>query len=195
MAGDSKRSDVRQTDSGIDIKPLYTAADLDGWDPAEQLGAPGEPPYTRGVYPSMYRGRLWTMRQYAGFGTRRVHERALQVPARRRPDGTVLCLRPADADGLRLRPSARRGRGGQGRRGDRLDRRHAPAARRHPARRGHDVDDDQLDGGDPAPALRARRRGAGRALGEDLAAPCRTTSSRSTSPAARTSTRRDRRCA
>jgi methylmalonyl-CoA mutase N-terminal domain/subunit len=69
MAGDSKRSDVRQTDSGIDIKPLYSAADLDGWDPAEQLGAPGEPPYTRGVYPSMYRGRLWTMRQYAGFGS------------------------------------------------------------------------------------------------------------------------------
>jgi methylmalonyl-CoA mutase N-terminal domain/subunit len=61
--------DVRRTDSGIEIKPLYTAADLDGWDPAEQLGDPGRPPYTRGVYPSMYRGRLWTMRQYAGFGS------------------------------------------------------------------------------------------------------------------------------
>jgi methylmalonyl-CoA mutase, N-terminal domain len=61
--------DVRRTDSGIEIKALYRAADLDGWDPAVQLGDPGEPPYTRGVYPSMYRGRLWTMRQYAGFGT------------------------------------------------------------------------------------------------------------------------------
>jgi methylmalonyl-CoA mutase N-terminal domain/subunit len=62
-------SDAKRTDSGIEVKPLYTAADLDGWDPATQLGDPGMPPYTRGVYPSMYRGKLWTMRQYAGFGS------------------------------------------------------------------------------------------------------------------------------
>src|SRR5262245_8789108 len=61
--------EVRRTDSGIPVEPLYTAADLDGWDPATQLGDPGSPPYTRGIYPSMYRGRLWTMRQYAGFGS------------------------------------------------------------------------------------------------------------------------------
>ncbi|MAT04046.1 MAG: methylmalonyl-CoA mutase [Acidimicrobiaceae bacterium] len=61
-------ADVRRTDSGIEIKPLYTADDLDGWDPDEMLGLPGEAPFTRGVYPSMYRGRLWTMRQYSGFG-------------------------------------------------------------------------------------------------------------------------------
>lgn len=60
--------DVRRTDSGIEIRPLYTADDLAGWDPADRLGRPGEPPFTRGVYPSMYRGRLWTMRQYSGFG-------------------------------------------------------------------------------------------------------------------------------
>ncbi len=60
--------DVRKTDSGIEIKPLYTADDLAGWNAADQLGLPGEPPFTRGVYPSMYRGRLWTMRQYSGFG-------------------------------------------------------------------------------------------------------------------------------
>jgi methylmalonyl-CoA mutase N-terminal domain/subunit len=60
--------DARRTDSGIEIKPLYTADDLADWDPAEQLGLPGQPPFTRGVYPSMYRGRLWTMRQYSGFG-------------------------------------------------------------------------------------------------------------------------------
>ncbi len=64
MAGDDRR-----TDSGIEIKPLYTAADLEGWDADARLGEPGKPPYTRGVYPTMYRGRLWTMRQYAGFGT------------------------------------------------------------------------------------------------------------------------------
>src|SRR3954462_1113301 len=50
--------------SGTPVKPLYTASDAPG-DP----GFPGVYPYTRGVYPSMYRGRLWTMRQFAGFGT------------------------------------------------------------------------------------------------------------------------------
>src|SRR5256714_5190224 len=67
MAADA--DDRRTTDSGIEIKPVYTPADLDGWDPERQLGSPGQPPYTRGVYPKMYRGRPWTMRQYAGFGT------------------------------------------------------------------------------------------------------------------------------
>ncbi len=62
-------SDDKRTDSGIEIKALYDASDLHGWDPATQLGAPGKPPYTRGVYPTMYRGKLWTMRQYAGFGS------------------------------------------------------------------------------------------------------------------------------
>jgi methylmalonyl-CoA mutase N-terminal domain/subunit len=52
--------------SGEPVAPLYTADDLP--DP-EQIGYPGEYPFTRGVYPSMYRGRLWTMRQFAGFGT------------------------------------------------------------------------------------------------------------------------------
>jgi methylmalonyl-CoA mutase N-terminal domain/subunit len=61
-------SEPRHTDSGIEIQPLYSARDLAGWNPDEQLGLPGEPPFTRGVYPSMYRGRLWTMRQYSGFG-------------------------------------------------------------------------------------------------------------------------------
>jgi methylmalonyl-CoA mutase, N-terminal domain len=56
------------TISGEPIKPLYTEQDLPA-DPDEAIGFPGEFPYTRGVYPSMYRGQLWTMRQFAGFGT------------------------------------------------------------------------------------------------------------------------------
>jgi methylmalonyl-CoA mutase, N-terminal domain len=56
------------TVSGQPIKPLYTEGDLPA-DPAASIGLPGEYPYTRGVYASMYRGRLWTMRQFAGFGT------------------------------------------------------------------------------------------------------------------------------
>jgi methylmalonyl-CoA mutase, N-terminal domain len=56
------------TISGEPVKPLYTETDLPA-EPDESIGFPGEYPYTRGVYPSMYRGRLWTMRQFAGFGT------------------------------------------------------------------------------------------------------------------------------
>src|SRR3981189_746647 len=57
------------TPSGLPLERLYTEANLAGGDPEEGLGYPGEFPYTRGIYPSMYRGRLWTMRQYAGFGS------------------------------------------------------------------------------------------------------------------------------
>ncbi|HVL80013.1 MAG TPA: methylmalonyl-CoA mutase family protein, partial [Actinomycetota bacterium] len=57
------------TSSGIEVEPVYTQQQLAGFDLSERLGSPGEYPFTRGVYPNMYRGRLWTMRQYAGFGT------------------------------------------------------------------------------------------------------------------------------
>jgi len=58
------------TVSSSPIERLYTARDLGrDWDPDERLGYPGEYPYTRGIHPSMYRGRLWTMRQFAGFGS------------------------------------------------------------------------------------------------------------------------------
>jgi methylmalonyl-CoA mutase, N-terminal domain len=58
-----------QTESGLPIEPVYDSSALAGFDPASALGQPGAYPYTRGVYPTMYTGRLWTMRQYAGFGT------------------------------------------------------------------------------------------------------------------------------
>lgn len=64
----SSPSDHR-TSSGIEVKRRYQPSDLEGWDPARQLGEPGSFPYTRGVHADMYRQRLWTMRQYAGFGT------------------------------------------------------------------------------------------------------------------------------
>jgi methylmalonyl-CoA mutase N-terminal domain/subunit len=59
------------TESGRVIRPVYRAPDLAGFDPGTELGEPGEYPFTRGVYPTMYTGRPWTMRQYAGFGTAR----------------------------------------------------------------------------------------------------------------------------
>ncbi len=57
------------TESGLPLRTVYGPDALEGWDPDTQLGEPGSYPYTRGVYPSMYTGRPWTMRQYAGFGT------------------------------------------------------------------------------------------------------------------------------
>ncbi len=57
------------TESGLPFEPVYGPEALAGWDPESQLGRPGQFPYTRGVYESMYTGRPWTMRQYAGFGT------------------------------------------------------------------------------------------------------------------------------
>jgi methylmalonyl-CoA mutase, N-terminal domain len=65
-AAKPERDALFTTYSGEPIQPLYTEEDLPE---ADQIGLPGEYPYTRGVYPSMYRGRLWTMRQFAGFGT------------------------------------------------------------------------------------------------------------------------------
>ncbi len=63
-----ERRERFETTSGVTVERLYTPPDA-GVDYAADLGYPGEPPFTRGVYPTMYRGRLWTMRQYAGFGT------------------------------------------------------------------------------------------------------------------------------
>jgi methylmalonyl-CoA mutase N-terminal domain/subunit len=65
----AERDALFETISGQPVEPLYDAESLAGWDADRELGFPGEYPYTRGVYPSMYRGRLWTMRQFAGFGT------------------------------------------------------------------------------------------------------------------------------
>ncbi len=77
-----KRSPERQKEfttlSGVPINRLYTPADLAGFDYARDLGNPGEYPYTRGIHATMYRGKVWTMRQFSGFGSpedtnRRLH--------------------------------------------------------------------------------------------------------------------------
>jgi methylmalonyl-CoA mutase N-terminal domain/subunit len=65
----SKPADKRETSSHIPVQPLYTASDLEGWDYDREVGYPGQFPYTRGVQATVYRGRLWTMRQYAGMAT------------------------------------------------------------------------------------------------------------------------------
>ena len=130
-----------------------------------------------------------------GLRDRQGDQRALPLPDRPRLHGPVDGLRPPHPARPRLRRPALHGRGRPHRRGHRHDRRHAAGVRRHPARPGLDLDDDQRAGGRAAAALRAGRRGAGRARRGAHAARPRTTCSRSTSPAATSSTRPDRRCA
>jgi methylmalonyl-CoA mutase N-terminal domain/subunit len=69
IAASPERRERFETSSGLEIEDLYTPADLAGLDEEGDLGRPGEYPFTRGVQATMYRGRLWTMRQYAGFAT------------------------------------------------------------------------------------------------------------------------------
>jgi methylmalonyl-CoA mutase N-terminal domain/subunit len=76
IAATPAREQPPTTVSGVPIKPLYTPDDLAGFDYDTDLGYPGQYPFTRGVHATMYRGRLWTMRQFAGFGTpRQTNER------------------------------------------------------------------------------------------------------------------------
>jgi len=69
MSKSNQPASEKKTDSGIQIEPLYTEESLASFDANARLGQPGSAPYTRGIYPTMHRDRLWTMRQYAGFGT------------------------------------------------------------------------------------------------------------------------------
>jgi methylmalonyl-CoA mutase, N-terminal domain len=71
LANSPERSKQFTTVSGYPIRRLYTPADLADWNAQRDSGVPGEPPYTRGIHPAMYRSRLWTMRQFAGFGSAR----------------------------------------------------------------------------------------------------------------------------
>ncbi len=64
-----ERKKVFTTEEGIEVRRVYTPLDLERWDYLEKLGFPGTYPFTRGVYPTMYRGRPWTIRQYAGYGS------------------------------------------------------------------------------------------------------------------------------
>ena len=68
IAISTKPQSEQETSSHINVHPLYTPTDLEGWDYDRDLNYPGQFPYTRGVQATMYRGRLWTMRQYAGMG-------------------------------------------------------------------------------------------------------------------------------
>ena len=118
--------------SGEPIQPLYTEADV----PApEAIGLPGEFPFTRGVYPSMYRGRLWTMRQFAGFGTaEETNERFRYLLDHGQTGLSTAFDMPSlmGYDSDHVRSLGEVGREGVA---DRLARRHGDAVRRHRPRR------------------------------------------------------------
>src|SRR5258708_12576785 len=79
-AGVGRSPREARTISGVPLQALYDPADLPAGHFEDKQGYPGLPPYTRGVYPSMYRDKLWTMRQFAGFGSaKQTHERYLYL--------------------------------------------------------------------------------------------------------------------
>ena len=156
---------ARESESGIPIELVYGPEQLAGFSPAETLGEPGEYPFTRGVYPTMYAGRPWTMRQYAGFATaadsnRRYH----QLIAAGTTGLSVAFDLPTQ---MGYDSDAALAHGEVGKVGVAIDsiedmRR---LLRRHPAGQGLDVDDDQRPRRGAAAALPAGRRGAGRRAG------------------------------
>ena len=113
----------------------------------------------------MYRGRPWTIRQYAGFASAEETNARFRYLLERGQTGLSIAFDLPTQLGLDSDDPRCRGRGGADRRRDRLARRHGGAVRRDPARRGLDLDDDQRAGGAAAAALRAGRREAGRGAG------------------------------
>jgi methylmalonyl-CoA mutase len=108
---------VWSTPEGIDVKPLYTGADLDGLDFLTTY--PGLAPFLRGPYPTMYVNQPWTIRQYAGFST--AEESNAFYRRNLAAEGPVCRLRSADPPRVRQRPSAGGRRRRHGGRRDRLD--------------------------------------------------------------------------
>ena len=154
----SERDVPFTTLSGEPIAPLYTAADLPDLD---QIGLPGQYPFTRGVYESMYRGRLWTMRQFAGFGTAEETNERFRYLLDHGQTGLSTAF---DMPSLMGHDSDHpRSLGEVGREGVAVDSRrgHGDAVRRDRPGRGHGLDDDQRAGGDHARLLRRRGGGEG----------------------------------
>ena len=125
LAHSPAREQPPTTVSGRPIEPLYTPDDLAGFDDETDLGYPGQYPFTRGVHASMYRGRLWTMRQFAGFGTPRQTNERFKFLLEKGQTGLSTAFDLPTLMGLDSDDPARGGRGRPARRGDGHARRHA----------------------------------------------------------------------
>ena len=189
-----EREALHETLSGIPVEPLYSP----GFDAARLRRARSATrasyPYTRGVYGSMHRGRLWTMRMFAGFGTADETNERFRYLLEQGQTGLSTAfdmptLMGYDSDAA---AGARRGRP-RGRR-DRHAGRHRGSLRGHPARPGHGVDDGQRAGGDGARDVRLHGAAARHPARAPSAARSRRTSSRSSSPRRSGSSRPSRPC-
>ena len=172
------------TPEGIDVKPLYTAADV-----REDPGLPGFAPFTRGVRASMYAGRPWTIRQYAGFSTAEASNAFYRRNLAAGQKGLSVAFdlathRGYDSDHPRVHRRCR-----QGRRRDRQRRGHEDPVRRHPARQDVGQHDDERRGDSDPGVLHRGGRGTGRTPPRCSTGPSRTTSSRSSWSATPISTR------
>ena len=161
-----------ETLSGIPLKASYGAEDLEGVPPP---APPGEFPYTRGIHRDMYRGKLWTMRQFSGFATPEETNRRYHYLLAQGQTGLSVAFDLPTLMGYDADHAMTRGRSGQVRRVDLLARRHGDALRRHPAGRRHRLDDDQLAGGRALGDVPGGGGEAGRRRGSGCRARCRTT--------------------
>ena len=152
------------TVSSVPIEPLYTPDSLNGFDPDTDLGYPGQYPFTRGVHATMYRSRLWTMRQFAGFGTPRQTNERFRFLLDKGQTGLSTAFDLPTLMGLDSDDP--RSLGEVGRLGvavDTLDDM-ARAVRRHRPGRGVGVDDHQRPGHRRHGLLPGQRPGPGRRL-------------------------------
>ena len=129
-----RQGELFSTMSGIENEPLYTPEN-GAVDYERDLGYPGVYPFTRGVYPSMYRGRLWTMRQFAGFGTAAETNERFRYLLEHGQTGLSTAFDMPTLMGYDSDHARSLGEVGREGVADRLARRHGDAVRRHPARR------------------------------------------------------------
>ena len=140
----SERQKEFTTVSGYPIRRLYTEADLAGWDSTRDLSFPGEPPYTRGIHATMHRARLWTMRQFAGFGAAEDTNQRFRYLLSQGQTGLSTAfdlptLMGYDSDHALCRRRSRKVRSGH-----QFPRRHGSSLRSNPSRRRNNFDDHQF---------------------------------------------------
>ncbi len=175
-----ERAQARDVDftrsSGTPVAPVYTPLDAPDLDYGAELGLPGQYPFTRGVHATGYRGRLWTMRQFSGFGTAEETNARYKFLLSRGQTGLSVAFDFPTLMGYDSDHPRAAGRSGEVRRGDLEPGRHGDPVRRDPARAGLHVDDDQRPGRHAVLLLRRGGREAGRDERSGCAARCRTTS-------------------
>ncbi len=157
------------TISGVPVRRLYTQADLpQDWSEEKYLGYPGQPPYTRGIHATGYRGKLYTMRQFSGFASPEETNQRYKYLLEHGGGGLSVAFDLPTLMGYDSDHRRQRGRSGEVRRGHRFPRRHGNSLRRHRSRKNHGLDDHQFAGLGSVGHVSGGRRKAGRGLEKDF---------------------------